>query len=115
MKFDNETIEFSNTDLRQGIILPEVLTAELSEFVGIVLGDGHIYTKNNRYRVGVTGDLITDKDYFLYIQKLIKKLWNKDVNIRLRKKCRVMVANSKAMVLFLLNAFNCIMLQLYLI
>lgn len=42
MKFDLSKIEMSESDIRRGIKLPESLTPELAEFIGIMVGDGHL-------------------------------------------------------------------------
>ena len=42
MKFDISKIEMSESDVRRGIKLPESLSLELAEFIGIMVGDGHL-------------------------------------------------------------------------
>ncbi|MEK6927686.1 MAG: hypothetical protein AABX11_04605 [Nanoarchaeota archaeon] len=57
------------------------LNERTAELVGILAGDGHIYRKNNKYRLGFTGHPITDKEYFNYIKELIKDTCNKEARI----------------------------------
>ena len=47
------------------------LSPGCAELVGAIMGDGNIYTKNHKYRVGLTGNPISDKAYYTYIQRLI--------------------------------------------
>jgi DNA-binding XRE family transcriptional regulator len=45
---------------------------DLAEFVGIMLGDGGIST----YQCNITLNSVTDREYSIYLEKLIKKLFN---------------------------------------
>jgi len=62
---------------------------ELAEFVGIILGDGNIYSYNKGNKIGVysvriAGDYNKDKEYHLnFIQPLCLKLFK--INARIRK------------------------------
>lgn len=64
------------------------LNKNLSEFYGILLGDGCIskYKNRNRiiYAIRIDGNSITDKYYYHYIKLLIKKILNKDIRIKYR-------------------------------
>lgn len=42
MKFDLSKIEMSRSDIKRGVRLPEFLDKELAEFIGIMIGDGHL-------------------------------------------------------------------------
>jgi hypothetical protein len=42
MKFDLSIIKISKPDIRRNIRFPEELTPELAEFIGIMIGDGHL-------------------------------------------------------------------------
>jgi len=48
------------------------------ELVGAIIGDGHIHLKKPKYYFGLTGNKITDKEYFEKMVKLIKTVWNKN-------------------------------------
>lgn len=77
MKFSIKNIQFSRYDIGRGIILPEELTLDLAELIGIVFGDGSIYMKNNRYELCIYGDIKEDSEYHReHIKELIKKLFN---------------------------------------
>src|SRR3989338_3178446 len=84
MKFDLSTIEMSKRDVIAGLKLPNLLTEELAEFIGIMLGDGHLgyYTgKNGRersyvnYQIKIAGNKL-EKDYLEYIMNLFYSLFN---------------------------------------
>ena len=60
------------------------ISKELAELVGIIIGDGHIYKNFNKYRIGFTGNIITDRLYFDYIKELIKKEWNRNLRYLLQ-------------------------------
>lgn len=79
------------------------LNENTAELIGAVIGDGNIYRKDNHYRIGFTGHPVTDKDYFIYLQNLIKKEWNKDGKIVDRGNKIQMIINSKENCLFLIN------------
>lgn len=74
-----------------------------AELMGAIAGDGHIYRKYNKYRIGFTGHPITDKLYFEYLRELIKKEWNKEGNIKSKKNKIEIVVNSKKVCLFLIE------------
>jgi len=79
------------------------ISNELAELIGIIIGDGNIYRKNNKYRVGFTGNIANDKEYFEYIKKLIKKEWNKDARIFVGGRGLRIVINSKEVCNLLIN------------
>ena len=74
-----------------------------AELVGAIIGDGNIYRKFNKYRIGFTGDIINDREYFEYLSKLIKKEWNKDAKIGIAGRGLRIVINSKDTCNFLIN------------
>lgn len=61
---------------------------ELAEFVGIILGDGNIYSYSKGKKIGVysvriAGDYEKDKDYHIkYVLPLCERLFNTNVRIR---------------------------------
>lgn len=67
----------------------------LTELIGIIMGDGNLSNCQNHYRIGFTGDPNNEREYFEYIQELIRKVWKKDVNIAHRGRGLRIVVNSK--------------------
>ncbi len=65
----------------------ETLSSELAEFVGILLGDGHI----GKEQWSITVNSIADKDYAEYIFRLIKKLFRFEPAFYKRKKVNAIV------------------------
>ena len=47
MKFDLSKIKFSNNDLKRNICIPASMTPKLAEFLGIIVGDGHVACYRN--------------------------------------------------------------------
>lgn len=95
-------------------ILPEIKFDEkLAEFVGAVLGDGHIeFFKRGKkigvYHVRIAGDLEKDKDYHLnYLRPLGKKLFNLDgkeiLRIKEKNNGRSLTFSSRNLVEFFLS------------
>lgn len=78
-------------------------SAALSEFIGILLGDGGI----TDHQVAITFNRETDKQHSIYTQKLIKKLFGISSSIISRKskndKADSIVISSKSLVEFLLK------------
>jgi hypothetical protein len=97
--------DFSNGDIKRGVKIPDKLTPELAEIIGIILGDGNIYTKD-RFEINITGDITEDKEYH---EKIISKLFENTFNIKIISKdkfsknssCRRIQIRSKAIVSFL--------------
>lgn len=81
LELDVSKIEFSPIDLIKKIKLPNKITPELAEEVGIHYGDGFLSAKRYNYRL--KGNQITEIDYYKnYIAPLFKKLYNFDVNLK---------------------------------
>ncbi|MAG20040.1 hypothetical protein CL618_01245 [archaeon] len=77
MEFDLSKIKLSNSDIKRNLKFPQELTTEIAELIGIILGDGNIYLKENKqYELSIYGHMTEDKDHHLKITKLIKKLFN---------------------------------------
>lgn len=58
-------------------MLAENTSAELAELIGIILGDGNIWSKKGYYYVRITGHLVDDRDYLLnFVKPLIFKVFN---------------------------------------
>lgn len=69
---DVSRIKLSNLDNRRELKLPEKLTPELAEDIGIMVGDGHICKSvGSDYEIGIDGHIVTDR---LYIKNHVKKL-----------------------------------------
>lgn len=79
------------------------ITPGVAELVGVIIGDGHIYRKNRKYQIGITGSPITDRDYFEKLKELIFKEWNKEIKIKFRFRGLRIVFDSKSICEFLIN------------
>ncbi len=107
VNFDLNKVKFSNNDLKRGITIPNKLTQKLAELIGIIIGDGNIYTKD-RFELTITGDITEDKEYHEeHITKLFKDLFK--INVKTEEKylkngsCRRMRIKSKAILFFLIK------------
>ena len=62
------------------------ITKELSELVGIIIGDGNIYYKKSKrkYFVEITGNK-EEIEYYTYISNLFKSIINKPGNIKVKE------------------------------
>jgi len=79
MILNNSNIQFSNADYKRKLILPEKLTLELAEEIGLHIGDGtmNFYFNKNHYKgkYSLRGHMIDDvKHYDLKIKCLYKKI-----------------------------------------
>jgi len=80
------------------------ITQGIAELVGAIIGDGHIYRKKRKYQIGITGNPITDKEYFDKLKKLIFKEWNKkNIRMNVRAGGLRIVFDSKEICGFLIN------------
>lgn len=81
------------------------ITPGVAELVGAIIGDGHIYRKNRKYQIGLTGNSKTDKDYFERLKELISSEWKKEVKIKGYSNMNVIriVFDSKSICEFLIN------------
>lgn len=72
---------------------------KLAEFIGIMMGDGHL----SNYQASITTNSETDKKHALFVKKLIKNLFNINASVKVRplKSTIVVVASSKSLVDFL--------------
>lgn len=101
MKFDLTKIQLSNNDVKKGLTLPTKMSCELAELIGILAGDGYLYSKNNHYLVGVVGSPKNDLEYFYKIQKIILKLFNLKSSINVRGRGLYLTLTSKGVFQFL--------------
>ena len=103
----NINVDFSRADLSRGITLPNELTLELAELVGVIMGDGHIYFNNEsrektNYSIWISGSLSEDSDYYKnYINKIFQNLFNLDFSFASQRKDELIVrVHSKAIASF---------------
>jgi len=83
------------------------LTAEESEIIGALIGDGYIHRKDKRsYCIGFTGSPQNDVEYYEYILGLIKKVWKKDAKAKVRARGLRVAIHSKEIVTRLIDYFN---------
>ncbi len=84
MKFDLSLIEMSKRDVIAGLKLPDLLTEELAEFIGIMVGDGHLgyYTGINgrgrnyvNYQIKIAGNK-SENEYLWHIMNLFYSLFH---------------------------------------
>jgi len=84
MEFDLSKIMFSKNDLKSNIKIPKILSKELAEFVGIMIGDGHVGKHRSRsgnyssehYQIRIGGNIRDKKYYTTYVNNLFVKLFN---------------------------------------
>ena len=110
MKLDLSKIKFSNNDLRNNILIPSKLTPKLAEFIGVIVGDGHVGVyKNNigmrtfaNYEIRITGNLKDCTYYSKYVNDLANELFNiRFYILKLKNDNSVMLyKNSKALYYF---------------
>ena len=78
MKLDISEIEFSNKDRKRNILIPNKITKELAELIGIIMGDGStgIYKGNGytHYEIRLYGHKKEDLNYY---NKIVDKLFKK--------------------------------------
>ena len=74
------SLNLSAFDLKKSIKLPEMLTSDLAEEIGIHLGDGFLSDKKYEYRLKGNKD---EMDYYnFFIRNLYKNLFNLNVNVK---------------------------------
>ncbi|MFH1771032.1 MAG: LAGLIDADG family homing endonuclease [archaeon] len=111
MKFNLSNIKLSKADIRRKIVLPIKLTKELAEFIGIMVGDGHIRSSTGISKTGskfqrsdviITGSL-KEKNYLEYVMVLFKRLFNIEMYSKrdFRSKTIQLFVHSMAVVQFL--------------
>ena len=84
MEFNLSKIKFSKNDLKSNIRIPRILTKELAEFVGIMIGDGHVGKHRSRsgnyssphYQIRIGGNIRDKKYYETYVNNLFYKIFN---------------------------------------
>ena len=101
MVFNLKCISLSQQDIKQNITIPQELTPELAELVGVIIGDGHIYKNKSAYVIGFTGNPKLEEEYYEYLKRLIKIVWNKEVKIKKEKSSIRIILRSKGIFEFL--------------
>ena len=111
MKLDLSNIEMSKSDIRRGIKFPQSLSPELAEFIGIMVGDGHLNFSIGKQKTGtklIRSDIaiscnINEEDYIEYIMKLFYSLFNIHLKYSLDKRSESVLlrAHSKGLVQFI--------------
>lgn len=107
MGFNLECIEYSRYDKKRNIKLLTRLTSNLAEFIGIMVGDGNIYIKNNRYELLIVGNANEELRYHKkHINSLFKKIFNVSPITKIRifkdsRRCVTTKFESKAITSFL--------------
>lgn len=117
LKLKLSNIKFSRNDLKREIILPIQMSPQLSELIGILLGDGHVgihrssstsKCKYIHYQIIIVGHYIDDVKYLNYVNNLFFHLFHIKFNsktIRNNGTIRLTI-NSKAIVNFLIDQFH---------
>ncbi len=81
LRLDPSKVNYSNEDIKKRIRLPNKLTPELAEEIGMHYGDGFLSSKRYDYRL--KGNLKDETEYYQEIIKpLFKKLYNLEVNLK---------------------------------
>ena len=109
MHLNLSKVRFSKRDKEKGIIIPNELTKELAEDVGIHIGDGSLH-KCNKWKSAYEFSYTTSKaelDYVNHIVSLKKRLYNLPYHRILDRNTWVeMKFNSLAIATFFENVFN---------
>lgn len=83
-------INYSKRKEKEILVSLDISDNSFLEFYGALLGDGWLsklrYKKKNLYIIGVSGNRKLDREYFLYLKKILRKLLNRDVYIKDRPK-----------------------------
>lgn len=109
-------IEFSNYDVQSQLIIPDKLTPDLAEFIGIIIGDGHVALYKSckpgnsfsHYEIKVCGNLRDKRYYESFVQNLFIKLFNTKVTLIASKHNNSFIVskNSKAIHSLLARVMN---------
>lgn len=94
MRLNTSNIKLSEHELKQNFILPNEITSELAEEIGLHIGDGTMnFYKNEgvlRGSYALRGHIIEDKPHYdIRIKKLYKQLYNLDLNLKEMPSTRV--------------------------
>lgn len=113
MEFDLELVKPSKRDISRGIRLPRHLSVELAEFIGIVIGDGHLNVLPSINGNSIRRDVCIaanslECEYIEFIKRLFSELFNYDLKESRDKKSNSVLlrAHSKGVIEFLVNVCN---------
>jgi len=102
MFFDLSILKSSRQDTSRHIILPNQLTEELAEFMGIHYGDGNLYFDGDcGYRISYSGDLFRDIKYLEHINGSFSNLFN----LNLHKK-DILETNTRILEIYSKTIYN---------
>ena len=90
MKFDLSKVEFSREDIRRNIRIPNKMTKELSELIGIITGDGCIGIYKGKgyihHEIKFSGHRTEEYDYYTeHVNGLFNFLFNASIKLRVFK------------------------------
>jgi intein/homing endonuclease len=81
LNLDVSSVSFSGVDIKKNIQLPNLITPQLAEEIGMHLGDGFLSAKKNDYRL--KGHMKDERYYYLdYIRYIYKFLYNIDLKLK---------------------------------
>lgn len=107
MTLDISKVEFGKDDIKRKIKIPTEISPELSEELGIHIGDGSLYLTKRRAEFRVGGNPKDEWDYFLkFLIPLYKKLFNIEPKVRREKTAICLAIYSRAIVTFKTNVLN---------
>ena len=58
----------------------------LGELTGVVIGDGNLWRDSRHYRIDINGHPKLDKEYYDYLRKIVRKLFDREPYVRIRKR-----------------------------
>ncbi|HLC71898.1 MAG TPA: LAGLIDADG family homing endonuclease [Candidatus Nanoarchaeia archaeon] len=100
MKFDLSNIQRSKNDEKANIIIPDCMTNQLAEFIGIMVGDGHVGQEGYHRSLRIAGNINDIIYYETYVQDLIKGLFNINFTIFTQKSKNVVIIQKHSKALF---------------
>lgn len=67
--------------------MKNIVDNKIWELIGIIIGDGNLWSNSTHWRIEVTGDKIKDKDYFFnYIKPLLNNYTKNKIRFRERQR-----------------------------
>ncbi len=83
-----------------------ILNESMAEIIGVIIGDGCIYCKNNHYSIEIVGNPHCEKRYYNHLSNLISICFNKNPSLSIRERGLRLKFYSKDAVLYLINNIN---------
>lgn len=100
MELDTSTIEYSKNDLNNHIHLPQKLTPDLAEFIGIIVGDGHLDSNGYHKQIVITGN-INDFDYYnTHVKELAREVFGIEFTLYFQKSRNAVIIQKHSKGLF---------------